>query len=149
MPKLLLFAPCERVIIEQGANTVSLISVIQELTVAVPSDVPANAAAPQRWYVIAMWQRDEKETAQRFEQRLVVENPKGEHLLELLTPFELSKETHRNIGAIDGFPISIAGRYTLRLSVRQAGRSDTKWEEIADYPVKLIHTTVASARTLA
>lgn len=137
MPKLLLFAPCERVIVEQGANTISLISVLQELTVAVPSEVPQNAVSATRWYILSMWLREENEQASEFKQRVVVEDPKGNLVVQINTDVEMSKESHRTIATVEGFPVGIPGRFVLRLSLR-ATESDM-WQEIATYPILMKH----------
>jgi hypothetical protein len=137
MAKLLLFVPCERVIVEHGSNGLSLISVIQGLTVVVPADLPQGAKSPQRWYVLAMWLRDEAEKARWFRQRLLIEGPTGNQLLEVLTDFEITKETHRVIATIDGFPIGQPGRYLLRLLLQADGTEG--WQEVADFPITLTH----------
>lgn len=138
MPNLLVFAPCERVIIEQGTNTVSLIGLLQGMSVEVPADLPKDALAPQQWFAFALWQREETDHGRRFQQRVTLESPGGRHVIDVLTDFEMSKDFHRNIGAIPGFPISESGVYTLRLAFREM--STETWTTAGAFPIPLIHT---------
>lgn len=139
MPKLMLFAPCERVIVEEGSSTVSLISVVQGLTAAVPKDIDPKALAPQRWYVLTIWERENTDESRRFEQRVIVQDPQGVKALEMLAEFEVKKNFHRNITVIEGFPIAEVGRYSLLLSLRAVGEKE--WRLLADYPIVLAHIT--------
>ena len=55
MPKLLMFAPCEKVIIDQFNNP-TLVSILQQWAPD-QRDIPENAFAPQRWDVFTLWYR--------------------------------------------------------------------------------------------
>src|SRR5712691_4610155 len=79
MPKLLLFAPCEKVIIAQYGNTASLITILQELTVSVPPDVqiPADAKVPVQWYGFSLWQKQPGDEGKRYEQQIEFADPDG------------------------------------------------------------------------
>lgn len=137
MPKLLLFAPCERVIVEQGSNTVSLISVLQEITVGPAEKITSNTVAPTAWYVLSMWHREESEPVTKQVQRLIVESPNGKTLVEVFTEFDMAKGSHRNIALIQGLPIGDTGRYVLRLALK-TDKGD--WSEIATYPFTVKHS---------
>jgi hypothetical protein len=146
MPNLLIFALCERVIVEQGANTISLIAVMNDLTVPVPAgaEIPPNAAAPQRWYVLTMWHRQTDESGRRFEQRVELIGPSGQTMVnaQAAVTFPDAALIHRNVVTIEGFPIGFAGAYTLRLSLREA---DQEWVTRAEYPLKVVHHTASAA----
>ena len=139
MPKLMLFAPCERVIVEEGSNTVSLISLIQMLTASVPKGVDPKAIALQRWSVLTIWERESSDESKHFEQRIVVRDPNGSTALEALAEFKVTRDFHRNIAMIEGFPLAVPGRYVLVLSLRETGQHD--WAVLADYPMTLKHAT--------
>jgi hypothetical protein len=139
MPNLLIFAPCERVIVEQATNTISLIALLNDVTVPIPAggEIPMNAAAPQRWYVVSMWHRQSDESDRRFEQRVELIGPSGQTIVNahasLTFPAGL---IHRNVVTIEGFPIGLAGDYILRLSLREP---DQEWVTRAEYPLKVEH----------
>jgi len=130
-----MFAPCERVIVEQATNSISLIGLLQDLTapIAEGTEVPENAMVQQPWYIFTAWWKDDSESEEKFEQAVRLENPKGAVALEILTTFEMSKTHHRVIGAVHAFPIGIEGTYLLRLNIKAAGTTD--WTEVATYPL--------------
>ena len=142
MPKLLLFAPCERLIVEHGANTVSLISVLQEITVPVApaaEGIPPDLIAATTWYVVALWLREDGEDPKRMlRQRAEVESPNGKVVLRMLTEFDLSRESHRNINVIQGLPVGVPGRYQLKLALTAV--DEDNWVEIASYPFFVKHS---------
>jgi hypothetical protein len=143
MPRLLIFAPCERIIVEDGSNAISLISVLQELTVSGGTRTPApDGLVPQRWFVLSIWARDgDESSSQGFEQSVTLNGPDGKTFLEVRTNFEIAQKNHRNVALIEGFPVG-AGRYHLNLRIRPVGQED--WKDAADYPIDLIHASVSS-----
>lgn len=142
MPRLILFAPCERVIIEQGANTLSMISILQDLSASIKAGTPPDpkAVAPQRWYALAMWRKEPSDDGKRFEQRTALIAPGGEPKIEAFSEFEMQKRTHRVIVQIDGFPVFPPGDYTLTAELREVGRK--QWVPAGSFPVTVIHTQV-------
>jgi hypothetical protein len=143
MPRLLLFAPCEKVIIGLVDNSLSLISVMTELHVAIPHDVPSNPPATVMgygsWSVLTLWEQLASEgDSSSFEQRITLADPFGVGCIETVTPFQMTKQEHRIFGTIPGFPVSPAGTYTLRLYLRPSGQNE--WgAEIASFPMRLVH----------
>ena len=140
MPKLLMFVPCERVLIEQGSNSVSLISVFSELRLKVKEPLTPDASIPLRWNVIATWRKDNDERSKDFEQRVYLQGPSSEgpkiHV-DLRTQFEMTKPNHRTVGTINGFPVAVAGIFDLVLELRVL--DSEIWREMARYPMTLIH----------
>lgn len=145
MPKLLLFVPCERVIVEQGSGVFSLISILQEITTTlVTTDaVPENAMAPNTWHILTVWLRDAADPSQRFEQRVRMENPNGNVVFDFRSDFEMTKDHHRTTGTIHAFPVGLSGQYWLRLSIRQAGQE--AWPDVANYPITVVYAPPAGA----
>lgn len=137
MPKLQLFAPCERVIIEEGANTVSLIALVQDINVHHdPSKIPADALGPLRWYVLTVWASQPEDSGHTFEQRIALTDPAGKTRIETVTKMDLSKDTLRTVGAFDNFPIGQEGVCTLDLSLK---RDAEDFIHVADYPLKVVY----------
>jgi hypothetical protein len=147
MPRVLLFAPCERVIIEHGANTISLIALLQNLNLPLPESIPtpAKALASIRWYALAIWRRDDDDATTNYQQRVALRMPDGSEPIEALTDFVMSKEQHRNIVQFQGLPVGQQGECTLTLSYRQTG--DEHWTEVGAYPLQIRHITPSSTAT--
>lgn len=138
MPKLLLFAPCEKVLIDEQTKTVSLIVVLQEIHYKVPpgTQIQPNALLPMNWSVISLWQEEEmKDAGVEYEQRLVLENNAGTALFANEVKWKFERPSHRIIGNVPGIPIG-SRRLMLRLSYRVAMSRD--WHEIASFPIELM-----------
>jgi hypothetical protein len=140
MPKLILFAACEKAIVDQQ-NVVSLISVFQELKIQVPEAGPvpaADANAAMKWDVIAMWESTASDAGKRYEQRVALFDPAGQPTaVSGVSPIETTAATHRNIATIFGFPIGSTGRYTLKLWLSENGQETQ--QPIAEYSINVGH----------
>jgi hypothetical protein len=138
MPNLLLFAPCEKVLVDQQTNTVSLIGILQELHFKWPPGTPiqANALLPLTWSIITLWQEEEQaDAAVEFEQRLMLENAAGTSLFSNDVRWTFTRPSHRIVATIPGMPISWR-RLTLKLSYHVAGTRD--WHEAAAFPMEIV-----------
>jgi hypothetical protein len=142
MPKLVLFAACEKVIVDQQ-NLPSLISLLQELKVQVPetgATPPANTNAAIKWDVLALWERTADDAGKHYEQRIVLFNPAGEPTgVTGVSSIEVGAAAtmHRNIATIAGFPIGAAGRYTLRLWLSENGQESQ--QPVAEYSINVVY----------
>jgi hypothetical protein len=128
LPRLLLFAACEKVLIDQD-NNASLISLIQDLKVEIPEtvDLPTSSAGglpvvAMRWTALAMWLRTETDTDKEYEQRIDLIDPTGRttgRASRTTFSFPEGKTTARNISVVLGFPVHASGRFLLRLWMRE------------------------------
>lgn len=138
MPKLLLFVPCEKVLIDQQGS-ISIISLLQELKVQVAENgptPPANAKAAVKWDVLTIWERTDDDFGKTYEQRIALFEPNGEPTeISAIAPIETEKGSHRNVATIFGFPIGLAGRYALRLWLSENGVETPK--PLAEYAIKV------------
>lgn len=145
MARLLLFAPCERAIVEQEANTFSLISILQELTVSPKGIIPDKETVPTarpffsvlRWYCVALWMQEPGDRTKRFTQQVIVKDPHGKKLMESLAEFEMSKPFHRIIIEVQGFPIPFEGQYSLNIAIRET--SQKNWTPAGFFPLLVHH----------
>lgn len=97
MPRLLLFAPCEKVIIDGQSNQVTVISLIQDVKIAAPSgasaiEIPQGSVAPFPWSVLTIWERESGDQNVRYEQSSILRSPTGETLSEAHPPTQLRFE---------------------------------------------------------
>ena len=137
MPQPVVFAACEKIIVEQGTNNISLISLLQDLTAHLPPNAEGEVKTAQSWSVFCLWQRDSEADAEHsFEQRVVLVDPKGVAVFEMMQAFRMQARTQRNVGLVNGFPISLAGEYQLVLSLRVNGG---EWKHCGTYILTLKH----------
>lgn len=142
MLKLLVFAPCEKVIVSQDENNSSLIVILETVNITLPvgAEVPENALIPFRWTIYALW-RFEPEAAgvgSQFEQRCVLLSVDGQSHFENVLPFTIPADSrnHRTTIQLPGFPVLSAGDAILRLSVREA-HEGIEWRDVADFPIRV------------
>lgn len=137
MPKLLLFAACEKVLIDQH-NNISLIGVLQDAQVAIPAQptVPAGAKVrlPMKWDVVTLWAKTDERS---YEQRVALFDPSGNPTgIDSTLDVEFrGKQGMRNVVTIFGLPVYEMGVYVLKLWLREKGQDFG--DPLADYPISL------------
>jgi hypothetical protein len=137
MPKLLIFAPCEKVIVAQN-NTISLITILERLTVQIPKDKPAppDTVFPMKWSILTLWQRQEGDEGREFEEKCELLSGEGKSLISASIRFKFVGEAHsRVIMEIVGFPLQL-GQCEIKMYLRDTDAT-SEWREVADYPVRL------------
>ena len=140
MPRLQLFAPCERALIDQGSGATSLVTVLQTLTIPEPPvNTPSNAIAIQRWSAVSMWMMSEGDETKRFQQLVTLVNPTGAPVFRTQADFGFPKAFHRIVATIHGFPLQPPGEYHLELALREFGAAD--WTLVSSYSLFLRYTS--------
>lgn len=153
MPSLLIFAPCEKVIIDQD-NNVSLIGVLNGLQIQVPQN--PNAARPRgmaayKWEVVTYWDIKPEDRGKRFEQHIKLFGPDGEPTkIEATAAVQTNAQNHRITTTVWGFPILEPGRYVLKLYFQEAHSVEPAPENflmfrfmtpVAEYPIAVTYET--------
>ena len=135
MPRLLLFAPCEKVAVDEGNNP-TLVSILMEWTVSAARDVrqlPENAIVPQRWVIFALWYRLPEDEDREFVQTCELKSQSGRILLTGQISFRMTTIAHRNTMNVAGLPIT-PGVYEL--SVYLSEKNSLKERELrGTYPL--------------
>jgi hypothetical protein len=138
MPKLLLFAPCEKVLVDEASKAISLIVILQEVHYKLPpgTTLPPNAAIPMNWSVISLWQQEQPaDFGVEFEQRLVVENSAGATVMANESKWTFAADrNHRIVANVPVIPLG-SRKLTLKLLYRVAGSRD--WLPAAEFPIEL------------
>ncbi len=143
MPKLLLFVPCEKLIVDENGNP-TLVSLLQNIGLQIKGDssVPEDAIAPREWDIVTLWEPAEGEENAKVVQRLDIEYPNGKLFsTSSRIEFVLEKRTHRNKIHINGFPVGIAGRYTLKLWLESL-TPGVDGHPLVTYPISVTHERV-------
>lgn len=137
MPKLLLLAACEQVIIDLN-NTVSLLKLIQEVTAQVPAGMtpPLNAASPMQWRVVAIFEQEAGDQDKRFEQYTALVSSSGDSLFQTpISLFEMKAEQHRITTEVNGIPVGRVGKHQVKCFLREKGT--VQWKECGSYPLRI------------
>ena len=140
MPKLLIFAPCERVILGQGDNSASLIVIIQQMQFHIPpgQQIPQGAGVASRFSIFSQWHRLPTDAARIFEQRIVLSIGNENPILEAVSEFQMTERLHRSIANVPVLPVMHPGEYSLKLFLREKGQQD--WGmAVVDYPFEVVH----------
>jgi|SRR5208282_526148 len=142
MPNLLLFVACEKIIVAND-NVISLIALLQEINVQLPSDVDGKLA-PMNWTILSIWERTTSDLGKSYEQKIAMHSSSNEVVFETpLLPFEFQvispamhlATQHRTIGSTNLIPIT-PDEYSLKTWLREKGATD--WgSELAHYPLKV------------
>jgi hypothetical protein len=148
MPRILVFAPCEKVIVSEHDNTTSIMSIIEGFTIAVPEgvEVPPDSSIPITWHVLSLWERADDDKGRNFEQHVGLELPDGRQTLDAPSTldFQSGKLRFRAVSIVNGFPVSPAGACLLKLSLREVGQGE--WQEVATYPIYITRPHGAQER---
>lgn len=90
MPNLLIFAVCEKVIVDR-AQVPSLIAIFQGFNVQLTGEpMPEKALTPIRWSVFTNWQHEPEEVGQEFTQNVEIITPSGEVFMKGVQKFKIS-----------------------------------------------------------
>ena len=139
MPTLLLFAPCERVLSDQGDNSVSLITLLTGISASLPfpaeQPIPENTVVPIRWSLLALWKASADDSAKQFGQRIVLESPSGKVLLTANAEFVFTKPIVRTVVQFTSFPLTEFGEYRVRLELQES--EGANWKEITTFPFEV------------
>ncbi len=140
MPRLLLFAPCEKLIVDEDANP-TLFTVIQNISVAVPTgqQIPSDVMSPHGWDVVTLWYPESGDDGKTFHERLEFEQPDGSVAVRGKLKFTFSNgKTHRNKTHVDGFPVGRPGTCWLKLWLDADGGEPSP-NPIAAFPISVTH----------
>jgi hypothetical protein len=137
MPRLLVFLPAEKVVIDSNDNSLAIFGILGGLNVPSSGELPEDAGAPMRWNVLAIWKREPSDEGVTYEQRVQLLAPSRRVVVNGFMEFRMTADTQRNRLRVDGFPVAERGEYTLTLSIREAGAET--WTESATFPVVISH----------
>jgi len=143
MPNLLLFAPCEKAIIDAN-GALSMISIIGSVSLNVPANAPtppAGAVLPYPWAIVTIWQvASDWEFDRAFEQRGTLISEAGSNLLDSIGEFRFKRDAvGKNLSTVviflPGMPLS-PGDLKVKVSVREKADSPREWRELGSFPIQ-------------
>ena len=135
MPKLLVFAPCQSVLIDSEDSIVSMVQIIEHFGFSTQKqELDAGSGIPFGWAVLSLWLRQDGDEGKVFEQRVELIDPSGAVRLRSDATFEMGARTLRQRLNIGGMPIQPQGEYNLRLSLRE---SEGQHRVVAEWPFQI------------
>ena len=140
MPRLLVFVPCEKVIISRDENNPTLVAIMSQVGGSVPDEAMAHVSddkpsgVPFQWSVFTMWYQESGDVGRKFEQVVALRSPSGKELIRATQGFELAKTTHRLYMRFPWFPVE-TGTWSIELFLHEMG-TEIPVQPIATYPIK-------------
>jgi len=139
MIRLILFAPCEKVLQSDVGNS-SLISVLESVTVQgeIPEELPENASLPMRWVSIALWSRiGEVEEPITYNSKVELVAPDGKAIMGGSVEFTVSNDflNYRNTLNFPLIPIGQTGTYALKLFYKK--NTSEEWTQAGEFPLHI------------
>jgi hypothetical protein len=130
MPKLVILAACERVIIDRVASLPSLINVFQRMNIRLQdAPLPDNAMSPMRWSIFTLWQHTPEERGIQYTQKLEIFSPIGTKFGDGTATFAVTEADDlqsKNNFDLFGLPINSEGFVKIRVWLE--GIADTTGE---------------------
>lgn len=120
MPRLILFAVAEKVILdpEGNASIITLIHGMEAATLQMGTvgDIPKNAVVPRPWTVYSMWKPSHGDMGKEFTQKVQVVYPDGTPFNTTETSFKFeANRSHQTTTNIVGFPIGQIGDVIVKI----------------------------------
>ncbi len=147
MPKLLVFAPCEKVIISQDENNPTLIAILSNIAgdIESPEPLEKNALGPMRWQIFTLWQKVPSDGLTIFEQRIRLVSPSGRTVFDAPQQLQLTAQAHRMTAALGTVPIGENGDWELQLflHVKDTPIPDSP---LATYPLQIKFRNVVATK---
>jgi hypothetical protein len=143
--KLLLFAPCERVLFERDGGAASLIIVLHRIQFGAeepPPPISRTAAVSMKWIVFAQWELEPGDREIDYHQKITLAAADGSVIFSNIARLGLMdfepQPLHRMNANLDIFPVLPAGIYRLKLALaKSADASESEWIECGNYPLEV------------
>ena len=138
-PDLLLVVPCVRSIIADDDNLVSLIDILQDVTISAKEAAVVKPTEikliPSKWEIVTIWRRAASET-RTFVQILQFLDPTGKKLFNHEQEFLGGGPNHRIRLRCKGMPITIPGEYLIKVFSRPL--EGKRKSEVGQYPLNVV-----------
>ncbi len=134
MPKHRWTIPCESAIVDAQSNNVSLINIIERVTVP-----PKAEGIPARFILATLWER-EGDGEEEFTYRILWRPPKGRDFCPtpdaIAGKIEADKRYLRVFLEVRGLPLRGAGDYVFAV---QTPRGEDRWQTKATVRIRVVY----------
>lgn len=129
---------CEHAVVDRYTNNVSLLHIIDQITVRVPPE-PASPI-PISLDVMTLWERGDAESPESGESRTVIVTPQGEEVSHTATRVDLTEHQRlRSRLRVLGLPFHGYGKYQFRVDLMQGG----EWQAVGAAYVDVVEGEVS------
>jgi hypothetical protein len=143
MPTLILFAVCEKVILEAAGNA-SIINLVHGMEAASAQQGPIiapilrNAVSPVTWSIFAVWRAAPGDTDKQFVEKVEILWPDRTvfYAVDFPLKFEANKTIHQSTANVIGFPIGQVGDVTVNMWIECDRR---RIGEVSSWTVSVTH----------
>jgi hypothetical protein len=117
MPKLLAFAPCEKVIVDKFTNSPSVIGVLQNMGVFVKAGevVGRDSIIAKPWSIFSLWRPMPEDKGKKFRQISQIVLPDGNVFFAQVQEFALEERPHYHVVDWLMFPIGQLGAHPITM----------------------------------
>jgi hypothetical protein len=117
MPKLLVFAPCDRVIVDKFSNIPSIIGVLQNIGMFVKAgaEIQGDIVVPRSWAVFTLWRPSQEDIGKKLRQITQIVLPDGKVFLSQNQEFVMEEKPHYNIVSWIIFPMGQQGEHPITM----------------------------------
>lgn len=138
MPKLAFLLACERSIIEQGTQVVSMIGLLTSFTLSIMGRPPENAVIPMEWSIVAGWDPAGGDGEKVFTQVLNIFLPGGKPFVSNnRIDFKFTSNARHTVATkIRGVPAGRVGRCVAEVWAECDG---TIVSEKSELSVEIVH----------
>jgi hypothetical protein len=137
MPKLVLFAACRNAVIDQEDNTVTLVCILNGLTV--PGGIPDGRSTAIDWGAVSVWAPDPSDLNDEiFELRVQVRLPDDSLHGEAIAPFTMTQDRFQSVIKGARLPLWQSGDINFVLCMRSITR-ETDWKQYGEFPTIVTH----------
>ena len=139
MPNHIWSVLCTKASIDRETNIVSLLEIVEEITIASP--LPAATNGPVvlavRAEFVSLWERNRAQEPERALGRLTIQGPTGRPLGGAEFEINLGEKSRtRTIAKLEGLPVSGAGRHAMVVECRSV--PENEWAQVARIPFELV-----------
>lgn len=149
MPKLMILAACEKVIIDRNFLP-SLINIFQRMNIQLQAaPLPEKAVSPARWSVFTLWQHIPEEKDIEYTQHLEVISPNGDKFFESAVQFKITEDNDlqsKNQLDLFGLPINDEGFITIRVWLEGIENSTGEYQFFVKHHRKESNEQVSSTQ---
>lgn len=137
---------CERAVIEEGAKTISLISILENIQLPAPpptmqKSVPPYLLVPLRLFVVHQWARSNSKSGERQAGRLRFVGPRGQFAVQDFVVDLTGSQRARIIGQTIGFPLQGPGVYQCVVEAK----SKSRWRKVGGTDFNLVYLPASKA----
>lgn len=127
---------CQRNIVDQVSNNVSMIDVFESVKINAQINPGNTLIIPFPFCLVTLWGRRKPDVPCQGLARLIALNPKGKTITEKQQDIDLAEYVRaRHTLNFLGFPIQSSGQYKFRIQIQDDKKGT--WKNVAEVPLEV------------